>query len=175
MTDHSSSYVPYAKLPNEASAPWGDYQFLAALVEQDPFTNIEAMISGIQHATEARDLKWLQHEVEMLATNASSGTGQNAGILTEIHDTLPVLLSTVEFMRTDLGTQDNARDAIIPTLFLALASLEPNKDHKLPLATFCEVAWSVSGVFKSKHYPQVLGVLRHANGDNTRCVNLIQC
>ncbi|KAF4574229.1 hypothetical protein EYR40_006059 [Pleurotus pulmonarius] len=172
MAGHPASYVPYSRLPNEPSASWGDHRFLAGLVEYDPFINIEAMISGIQHATEVHDLKRLQHEIEMLATNISSGTGQNAGILAEIHNTLPVLLSTVEFMRTDLGTHDNTRDAIILTLFLALASLEPHANHKLPLATFREVAQGVAGVFKAKNYP---GVLRHANGDDTRCVNLIQC
>ncbi len=69
----SSPYVPYAKLPNEASSSWQDYQFLNGLIERDPFTDIESMISRTQDATDKGDLKQLQHEVEMLATNVSSG------------------------------------------------------------------------------------------------------
>ncbi|KAF4574222.1 hypothetical protein EYR40_006067 [Pleurotus pulmonarius] len=173
--DHPASYMPYATLPNEPSASWQNHSFLAGFVEHDPFTNIEAMISGIQDATKAGDLKQLQHEVEMLATNISSGASQKTGVLTEVHDALPTLLSTVKFLGSQPGTQNDVHDTVIPTLFLALASLKPNKDHKLPLATFCDVAQSVAGVFKSKHYPQALGVLCHANGNNTHCVNLIQC
>ncbi|KAF4574227.1 hypothetical protein EYR40_006061 [Pleurotus pulmonarius] len=174
MGDHSVSYMPYATLPNGPSSSWRDYPLLAGLVEQDAFTNIEAMISGMQDAIEACDLKRLQHEIEMLATNFSSGASQKTGVLAEVHDALPTLLSTLKFLRSQPGTQNDVHDTVIPTLFLALASLEPDEGHKLPLATFCDVAQSVAGVFKSKHYPQALGVLRHANGDDTHCVNLIQ-
>ncbi len=89
-------------------------------------------------------------------------------MLTEVQDALPTLLGSVEFLRTQPGSVPGG---IVLTIFLALASLDPHDDHKLPLATFREVSQSVAMVFKLNH--QNIRLLRHATGDQTQGSYLI--
>ncbi|KAF4574230.1 hypothetical protein EYR40_006058 [Pleurotus pulmonarius] len=152
------SYATQARLPLDLELSWGDLVegHGSEFIEPDPFSDFAALpLYNIQNATSLRDLPRLQSEIAKLATNITAENIPKS--LAEVPDALPMLLSALDFMSTQVDIQGNN----VAALFSVLALFPPDVKHKRTLPMFRGIAQKA---LNTPHVQFDRGVLRHATG-----------